>query len=55
MKPPMDIVENRKPKLTRVSFQVAEKASSDGTTNEQCLIDDQKDIKTKRYKDVHGP
>ena len=42
----MDIVENRKPKLTRVSFQVAEKASSDGTTNEQCLIDDQKDIKT---------
>ena len=42
----MDIVENRKPKLTGVSFQVAEKASSDGATNKQCLIDDQKDTKT---------
>ena len=42
----MDIVENRKPKLTRVSLQVAEKASSDGATNKQCFIDDQKDIKT---------
>ena len=42
----MDIVENRKPKLTRVSFKVAEKASSDGATNKQCLIDDQKDTKT---------
>ena len=45
-KPPMDIVENRKPKLTQVSFQVVEKSSSDGATNKQCLIDDQKDTKT---------
>ena len=42
----MDIVENRRPKLTRVSFKVAEKASSDGATNKQCLIDDQKNTKT---------
>ena len=42
----MDIVENRKPKLTQFSFKVAEKASSDGATNKQCLIDDQKDTKT---------
>ena len=45
-KPPMDIVENRKPKLMRVSFKVAKKASSDGATNKQCLIDDEKDTKT---------
>ena len=45
-KPPMDIVENLKPKLTQVSFKVAEKASSDGATNKQCLVDDQKDTKT---------
>ena len=46
----MDIVENRKPKLTRVSFQMAEKASSAGTTNKQCSIDDQKDTKTTTTK-----
>ena len=33
-------------KLTQVSFKVAEKASSDGAMNKQCLIDDQKDTKT---------
>ena len=32
---PRDIVENRKVKPMRVSSQVAEKASSDGTTNKQ--------------------
>ena len=46
----MDIVENRKPKLTGVSFQVAEKASSDGATINRCLIDDQKDTKTTNTK-----
>ena len=46
----MDIVENQKPKLTRVSFKVAEKASSDGATNKQCLIDDQKNKKTTNMK-----
>ena len=35
-KSPMDIVENRNVKLMQVSSQVAEKASSDGTTNKQC-------------------
>ena len=33
---PMDIVENRNVKPIQVSSQVAEKASSDGTTNKQC-------------------
>ena len=33
---PMDIVENRNVKPMQVSSQVAEKASSDGTTNKQC-------------------
>ena len=40
----MDIVE--KPKPMQVSFKAAEKASSDGATNKQCLFDDQKDTKT---------
>ena len=35
-KSPRDIVENRNVKLMQVSSQVAEKASSDGTTNKQC-------------------
>ena len=35
-KSPMDIVENRNVKPMQVSSQVAEKASSDGTTNKQC-------------------
>ena len=55
MKPSMDIVEYRKLKLTRVSFQLAEKASSAGVMYKQCLIDDQKDTKmtiTKLSTDV---
>ena len=32
----MDMNTNRKVKLMQVSSQVAEKASSDGTTNKQC-------------------
>ena len=35
-KPPMYMNKNRKVKLVQVSSQVAEKASSDGTTNKQC-------------------
>ena len=35
-KSPTDIVENRNVKPMQVSSQVAEKASSDGTTNKQC-------------------
>ena len=35
-KSPMDIVENRNVKPMQVCSQVAEKASSDGTTNKQC-------------------
>ena len=35
-KSPMNIVENRNVKPMQVSSQVAEKASSDGTTNKQC-------------------
>ena len=35
-KSPMDIVENRNAKPMQVSSQVAEKASSDSTTNKQC-------------------
>ena len=35
-KSPRDIVENRNVKPMQVSSQVAEKASSDGTTNKQC-------------------
>ena len=35
-KSPMDIVENRNGKLMQVFSQVAEKASSGGTTNKEC-------------------
>ena len=35
-KSPMDMNKNRKVKLMQISSQVAEKASSDGTTNKQC-------------------
>ena len=35
-KPPMDMNTNRNVKLTQVSSQVAERASSDGATNKQC-------------------
>ena len=35
-KSPMDMNKNRNVKLMQVSSQVAEKASSDGTTNKQC-------------------
>ena len=35
-KPPMDMNINRNVKLMQVSSKVAEKASSDGTTNKQC-------------------
>ena len=35
-KTPMDMNINRNVKLIQVSSQVAEKASSDGTTNKQC-------------------
>ena len=34
---PTDFIEIPKPMLPRVSFKVAEEASNDGTTNEQCL------------------
>ena len=42
----MDVVNNPKPKLPRVSFKVAEEASTDGATNEQCLYEDQNYKKT---------
>ena len=45
-KSPMDVVKNPKPTLSRVSVKVAEEASTDGATNEQCLYEDQNYKKT---------
>ena len=42
----MDIVENRNVKPMQVSSQVAEKASSDGTTNKQCQAAHQQSTRT---------
>ena len=42
----MDVVKNPKPKLPQVSFKVAEEASTDGATNEQCIYEDQNYTKT---------
>ena len=42
----MDVVKNLKPTLSRVSVKVAEEASTDGATNEQCLYEDKNYKKT---------
>ena len=42
----MDVVRNPKPMLLRVSVKVAEEASTDGATNEQCLYKEQNYKKT---------
>ena len=50
---PRDIVENRKVKPMQVSSQVAEKASSDGTTNKQRQAAYRQSMKTTVTK-VHA-
>ena len=50
----MDIVENRNVKPMQVSSQVAEKASSDGTTNKQCRAAKSAKYEDDRYWGAYG-